>query len=94
MSREEGSADLTDRFTEQELDRETRLYHFADRYYDPTFSRFIGPDPFVFRVTVPQELNRYSYVRNNPVNRMDPTGFEDGDAGGPSDDEGNEQGRH
>jgi len=88
LSREEGAADLTDRLTEQELDRETGLYHFVGRYYDPLLSRFISPDPFAANFAVPQALNRYSYVRNNPVNRIDPTGFDDSDDSEEADPDG------
>ena len=34
---------------------------------DPALGRFTTPDP------VKDFVNPYSYVRNNPVNRMDPT---------------------
>ncbi len=39
--------------------------------------RFTQPDPVVPEPGDPQSWNRYSYVRNNPVNRVDPTGNED-----------------
>lgn len=39
--------------------------------------RFIQPDTIVPNPMNPQSLNRYSYVRNNPVNLIDPTGHID-----------------
>ena len=44
------------------------------RYYDPLLRRFISPDTIVPDPGNPQDLNRYSYVRNNPVMMADPTG--------------------
>jgi lysozyme len=36
--------------------------------------RFAQPDTIVAGLRDPQHLNRYSYVRNNPISRSDPTG--------------------
>jgi len=44
------------------------------RYYDPGIGRFISPDTIVPDPANPQDLNRYSYVRNDPVNHVDPSG--------------------
>jgi RHS repeat-associated protein len=85
ISRQEGNVDVSHRFTDQEFDSETGLYYFDHRYYDPVLARFTSPDPFVPYPMNPQSFNRYSYVMNNPVNRVDPDGFEDGDADSPGD---------
>jgi RHS repeat-associated protein len=69
------------KFTDQELDPETGLYYYGARYYDPTIGRFISPDTIVPDYSDPQSLNRYSYVRNNPLGYIDPDGHEDYDAG-------------
>ncbi|MFA5088126.1 MAG: FG-GAP-like repeat-containing protein [Candidatus Omnitrophota bacterium] len=61
-------------FTGKPLDDETGLYYYGARYYDPSLGRFITPDSMVQDPNDPQSLNRYSYVRNNPVNLVDPTG--------------------
>ncbi|NOZ51180.1 MAG: hypothetical protein GXP37_14225 [Chloroflexi bacterium] len=43
-------------------------------YYAPTLTRFTQPDTLVPNPGNPQSLNRYSYVRNNPVRYTDPSG--------------------
>jgi RHS repeat-associated protein len=75
VSRSEGDGEASLRFTGQRLDPESGLMYYGGRYYDPVLGRFISPDPFVQAPGDPQALNRYSYVRNNPVNFTDPTGF-------------------
>ena len=55
----------------------TGLMFYNARYYDPLLRRFISPDTIVPDSGNPQSLNRYSYVRNNPVNRADPSGHFD-----------------
>ncbi len=69
-----GSVSVKHKFTSQELDRETGLYYYGARYYDPVLARFISADPIVPDPTNPQALNRYSYVLNNPLKYIDPNG--------------------
>ena len=45
------------------------------RVYDPTIGRFMSADPFIQAPTDTQSYNRYSYARNNPVNLVDPSGY-------------------
>ncbi len=47
------------------------------RVYDPTLGRFASADPFVSRPANTQSFNRYSYVRNNPLKYIDPSGYMD-----------------
>ncbi|MDP2654709.1 MAG: RHS repeat-associated core domain-containing protein [Candidatus Doudnabacteria bacterium] len=61
-------------FTGQRLDDEVGLYYYGARYYDAGLGRFITADTVVPNPNNPQEFNRYSYVLNNPVNRVDPSG--------------------
>ncbi len=68
-----GTTNVAHKFTGQQLDP-TGLCFYGARYYDPTLGRFISPDSIVPGPGDPQSLNRYSYVRNNPTNRVDPTG--------------------
>jgi RHS repeat-associated protein len=50
------------------------LDHMHARMYDPTAGRFLAPDPVLGNLMRPQSWNRYAYVLNNPVNRIDPSG--------------------
>ncbi|MCB9747816.1 MAG: fibronectin type III domain-containing protein [Candidatus Omnitrophica bacterium] len=62
-------------FTGQRLDDEVGLYYYGARYYDPSLGRFITADGIVQNpVGDPQTFNRYSYVGNNPIIRIDPSG--------------------
>jgi hypothetical protein len=47
------------------------------RVQDSITGRFLSPDPTVPDRTDPQSYNRYSYARNNPLTRIDPSGFDD-----------------
>jgi len=69
-----GQATVTHKFTGQELDYETGLYNYNARLYDPELGRFVSADPIVGDPTNPQNLNRYSYALNDPVNLVDPSG--------------------
>lgn len=68
------------RFTGQRWDATIGLYDYRARFYDPYLNRWIQPDSIVPSPGDPQSLNRYSYVRNNPVRYRDPSGhaLEDG----------------
>ena len=50
------------------------LYDYGARYYDPELRRFIQPDSYLGDTAVPQSLNRYAYVWNNPLRYVDPSG--------------------
>jgi len=69
-----GTENVRYKFTGQELDFSTDLYFYNARYYDPSLARFISADSIVPDPLDPQSFNRYSYVRNNPINLTDPTG--------------------
>ena len=71
------------KFTDQELDAESGLYNYNARLYDPVAGRFISPDSIMQNSYDPQLLNRYSYVRNNPLIYVDPTGHHLGGYNGP-----------
>ena len=43
------------------------LYYYGARWYDARIARFASADTIVPDAGNPQDLNRYSYVRNNPV---------------------------
>jgi RHS repeat-associated protein len=61
-------------FTGQRAERGFGLMDYNARYYDPWLGRFISPDTLGRSYVDPQTLNRYSYVRNNPIIRADSTG--------------------
>lgn len=61
-------------YTGQEKDLETGLNYYNYRYYDSHTRRFTQPDDIIQNVYAPQDLNRYSYVRNNPLRYTDPSG--------------------
>ena len=50
------------------------IYHYGARFYSPYLNHFIQPDTIVPDQYNPQDLNRYSYARNNPMRYTDPTG--------------------
>jgi RHS repeat-associated protein len=60
-------------FTGQKLDA-TGLMYYGARYYDAYLNRWIQPDTIVPQPGNPQDLNRYSYARNNPLKYVDPSG--------------------
>ena len=63
-------------FTGKERDSESGLDNFGARYNSSQYGRFMSPDPLGGRLIDPQTLNKYSYVRNNPLNLTDPTGLD------------------
>jgi len=61
--------------TGKERDSESGLDNFGARYDSSSMGRFMSPDPLGGLKVDPQTLNKYSYVRNNPVNLTDPSGL-------------------
>jgi RHS repeat-associated protein len=59
--------------TGREWDKETGLYYYRARYYDPMEGRFVSKDPISF---AGGDVNLYGYVLNNPINYVDPKGLE------------------
>lgn len=64
------------KFTGYERDNEASLDHAVARYYSFRIGRFTSPDPISSNMdpSAPQTLNRYSYVLNNPLKLIDPSG--------------------
>lgn len=67
------------KFTGQEYDEENSLQYYGARYLDNEIGRFTAIDPALIYepqnfLLDPQQLNNYSYTRNNPVRYIDPTG--------------------
>ena len=53
------------------------LNHLNGRVEDAITGRFLSPDPHIPNRSDTQSFNRYSYANNNPVTRVDPSGFND-----------------
>lgn len=70
-----GGSSTTHKFTGKERDSESHLDNFRARYNSSSIGRFMSPDPVGGKRIDPQTLNKYSYVRNNPLNGTDPTGL-------------------
>jgi len=52
------------------------LYFYGSRWFDPYLNRWLQPDSIIPDPHNPLDLDRYSYVRNNPINYNDPTGHD------------------
>jgi RHS repeat-associated protein len=63
------------------MDDGAGLIDYGARMLSPLLGRFISADSIVPRPGDPQALNRYSYVGNSPLSRIDPSGNADCAAG-------------
>ena len=61
-------------YTGQVYDKETRLYYYNARFYDPEDGRFLTQDTYRGENMEPDTLHLYAYCANNPVNYVDPSG--------------------
>jgi RHS repeat-associated protein len=72
-----GASDgVRQKFTEKERDTETGLDYLVSRFYSSTQGRFTSADSFSGSPMQPQTWNLFSYVLNNPLKFIDPTGHE------------------
>lgn len=69
-------ADVRQGFTGHEHDETLGLINMNGRIYDPTLRSFWSPDPIVAAPLNGQSWNPYSYVMNNPLRYVDPSGFD------------------
>ncbi len=60
-----------------------KLNYAVFRQHSARTGRFLMADSVRGRVRIPQRLNRFAYVMNNPVSRRDPAGLDE-EFGGPS----------
>jgi len=67
-------------YTGHEMLDSVGLVHMNGRVYDPYLGRFASADPYVPRPFNSQAFNRFSYVGNNPLRFVDPSGFCDSDS--------------
>ncbi|MHB9095188.1 MAG: RHS repeat-associated core domain-containing protein [Eubacteriales bacterium] len=62
-------------YTGELWDEEDDLLYLRSRYYQPETGRFLSRDVFPGYAANPLSMNKYAYVENNPVNYIDPLGF-------------------
>lgn len=67
------------KFTGKELDPETGLYYFGERYFDPRTQQWSSPDSVLaishfLVVPDPRDQSAFSYAHLNPLRNTDPTG--------------------
>ncbi|HCN28430.1 MAG TPA: hypothetical protein DIT64_06600 [Verrucomicrobiales bacterium] len=60
------------RYSSKYWDRETGLYDYGHRFYDPSMGRFLNRDP----IGEAGGTNLYAFAGNDPVNRWDYLGLE------------------
>jgi RHS repeat-associated protein len=63
------------RYRGYRYDLETKLYYLQSRYYNPEWCRFINADVIAGQVGELLSHNVFCYVKNNPINLEDSTGF-------------------
>lgn len=66
-----GDYDTPYKFNGKELDKETGLYYYGARYYDPRTSIWMSTDPLMEKYP---NINPYVYCAQNPVKYVDPDG--------------------
>ncbi len=59
-------------FTGREFDKDTGLYYYRARYYNPEIGRFLQIDPIGYA----NGINWYMYCGNNPLIYVDPFGLD------------------
>lgn len=69
------TSSVTRGFTNQEQMPVGCFVNLNARIYDAKIGRFLSADPIIGDASVPQELNRYAYVLNNPLSLTDPSGL-------------------
>ncbi|MBI4181512.1 MAG: hypothetical protein HY520_00900 [Candidatus Aenigmarchaeota archaeon] len=71
-------------FTGRDIDRDSGLYYYRSRHYDPSTGRFLQADPLGAWADRANLGNAYTYAGNNPVNFRDSFGLQSGRDSDPS----------
>lgn len=66
---------VTKGYTDHEHLIDQELIHMNGRIYDFNIGRFLSVDPFLQFPENSQSANPYSYILNNPMSGVDPTGY-------------------
>lgn len=62
-------------YTAREYDKESSLYYYRARYYEPALGQFLTADPDPGKLSIPASfLSGYIYSQNNPIRYTDPSG--------------------
>ncbi|WP_167881654.1 RHS repeat-associated core domain-containing protein [Leptospira wolffii] len=61
------------KYTGQQEDRESSLYYYKARYFDPKIGRFLQADSMISANSI-HGMNRYMYANGNPIRFNDPSG--------------------
>jgi len=69
-----GSSDNEFLFAGEQLDSTAGIYYNRARYLDPNLGRFLSRDPAPGNPEKPLTFHPYSYVENNPLVNLDPSG--------------------
>jgi len=69
------ASNTTHGFTGHEHVDLSNIIHMNGRLYDPALGRMLSADPIIQAPFNAQNLNRYTYVLNNPLSLTDPTGL-------------------
>jgi RHS repeat-associated protein len=63
-------------FTGQRTEQESGLLHLNARYYDPSLTTFLSPNPVIPSAYSPQSLDPYKYANSSPGMVVDPSGLD------------------
>ncbi len=74
VTEQQEQTDNAFKYAGEYLDADTGLYYLNARYYDPSMGRFINEDTYEGQINNPLSMNLYTYVHNNPLIYVDPTG--------------------
>ncbi|MEF2248033.1 RHS repeat domain-containing protein [Paenibacillus sp. IITD108] len=64
------------RYSGELWDDTTNLQYLRARWYDPSIGRFMNEDTYEGEINNPLSLNLYTYVHNNPLRYVDPSGHD------------------